>query len=217
MYQPAAFVQADPAALAKLIAEQPLATLAYTGADGQLVADLIPLLWRPVADAAPDAALQGHLVGHVARANPLWREADGGAVLAVFQGPQAYISPSWYASKAATGQVVPTWNYTVAQAHGRLRAIDDAVWVRALVESLTHQHEGHRAAPWHVSDAPADYIEKMLRAIVGIEIAVHRLEGKWKHSQNRGAADRAGVASGLEAETRAEAQAMAALVQPPAT
>ncbi|HEV8689167.1 MAG TPA: FMN-binding negative transcriptional regulator [Ideonella sp.] len=214
MYQPAAFVQADPAALARLIAEQPLATLVRTDGQGQLVADLIPLQWRPIADAAPDAQLKGHLVGHVARANPLWREADGAAVLAVFQGPQAYISPSWYPSKADTGQVVPTWNYTVAQAHGRLRVIDDVVWLRALVESLTAQHEGHRAQPWHVADAPAGYIDKMLRAIVGIEIAVHRLEGKWKHSQNRGLADRAGVAAGLEAEARAEAQAMAALVKP---
>ncbi len=212
MYQPAAFVQADPDALAKLIAEQPLATLVYTGAEGQLVADPIPLQWRPAADAAPDASLIGHLVGHVARANPLWREADGTAVMAVFQGAQAYVSPAWYPSKAAGGQVVPTWNYTMVQAHGRLRAIDDSVWLRALVESLTRQHEGHRAEPWHVSDAPDDYIGKMLRAIVGIEIAVHRLDGKWKHSQNRSAADREGVAQGLTAD--AEGAAMAALVRP---
>src|SRR5262249_22309736 len=153
----------------------------------------------------PDATLQGHLVGHVARANPLWRDADNGSVLAVFQGAQAYVSPSWYPSKAATGQVVPTWNYTVAQAHGKLRAIDDAEWLRALVGSLTQQHEGNRAAPWHVSDAPDDYIDKMLRAIVGIEIAVHRLEGKWKHSQNRSTADRQGVAEGLSGEAEGAA------------
>ena len=151
---------------------------------------------------------QGHDV------HPLWREAVGTAVLAVFQGAQAYVSPSWYPSKAAGGQVVPTWNYTMAQAHGRLRAIDDAAWLRALVESLTRQHEGHRAEPWHVSDAPNEYIGKMLRAIVGIEIAVERIEGRWKMSQNRSEADRLGVAAGLQQIGSEEARAVAALVQP---
>lgn len=209
MYQPAAFVQADPSALAALIAEQPLATLVHAG-DGGLTADLIPMQWRPGADG-----LTGTLVGHVARANPLWRAADARPVLAVFQGPQAYISPSWYPSKAATGQVVPTWNYTVVQAHGLLRAVDDVAWLRALVESLTGQHEGPRAHPWKVADAPADYLDKMLRAIVGIEITVTRLEGKWKVSQNRSRPDRLGVVAGLGAEPADEARAMAALARPP--
>lgn len=209
MYQPAAFVQADPSALAALIAEQPLATLVHAG-DGGLTADLIPMQWRPGADG-----LTGTLVGHVARANPLWRAADARPVLAVFQGPQAYISPSWYPSKAATGQVVPTWNYTVVQAHGLLRAVDDVAWLRALVESLTEQHEGPRAHPWKVADAPADYLDKMLRAIVGIEITVTRLEGKWKVSQNRSRPDRLGVVAGLGAEPADEARAMAALARPP--
>lgn len=209
MYQPAAFVQAEPAALAALIAQRPLATLVHAQDDG-LAADLIPMQWRPAADG-----LAGTLVGHVARANPLWRTAHGRPVLALFQGPQAYVSPSWYPSKAATGQVVPTWNYTVVQAHGVLHAIDDLTWLRALVEALTHQHEGKRPQPWQVADAPADYTDKMLRAIVGIEIAVTRLEGKWKLSQNRSLPDRLGVVAGLGAEPGDEARAMAALVRPP--
>lgn len=115
----------------------------------------------------------------------------------MFQGPQAYISPSFYPSKAEHGKVVPTWNYVMVQARGRLRAIDDAAWLRAFVTRLTEQHEAPRAAPWAVSDAPDDYIASMLRAIVGIEIELTALTGKWKVSQNRTAADRAGVARGL--------------------
>lgn len=220
MYQPAAFVQADSAALAALIAAQPLATLVFADADGALNADPIPMQWRPANPPSGDVAepvlgpVLGHLVGHVARANPLWRHADGRAALAVFQGPQAYISPNWYPSKAANGMAVRTWNYTVAHAHGTLRAIDDVVWLRALVESLTTQHEASRPQPWQVSDAPADYIDKMLRAIVGIEIAVTRLEGKFKHSQNRPRADRVGTAGGLAAEPGEQARAMAELVRP---
>jgi transcriptional regulator len=135
----------------------------------------------------------------VARANPLWQHADGQPVLAVFRGPQAYITPSWYPSKASTHKVVPTWNYTVVHAHGTLRAVQDAPWVHELVSRLTGAHETGRAAPWAVSDAPDDYVQQMLRAIVGIEIPVARLVGKWKVSQNRSAADRAGVVAGLHA------------------
>ena len=128
---------------------------------------------------------------------PAWRATAGQAVLAVFCGPQAYITPSWYATKAATHKVVPTWNYTVVHAHGTLRAIEDAPWLHALVSRLTAHHEEPRAKPWAVSDAPDDYVQQMLRAIVGIEIPVDRLIGKWKISQNRNEADRAGVAAGL--------------------
>jgi transcriptional regulator len=202
MYQPAHFVQDDPEALQRLMREHPLASLVHLGPEG-LTADPIPLEF--------DAA-SGQLRGHVARANPLWRQADGQAVLALFSGPQAYVSPSFYPSKALTHKVVPTWNYTVVQAHGMLRAVDDAPWLHALVTRLTDHHEAPRPLPWAVADAPDDYVRQMLRAIVGIEIAVTRLVGKWKLSQNRSAADRAGVVSGLAGGT-AEAQATAAWVQ----
>ena len=131
-------------------------------------------------------------------------------MLAVFSGPQAYITPGWYPSKAATHKVVPTWNYTVVHAHGVLRAIEDAPWLHALVSRLTAHHESPRAAPWAVSDAPEDYVQQMLRAIVGIEIPVTRLVGKWKISQNRSEPDRQGVAAGLAEDG---ITAMSALVQ----
>ena len=201
MYLPAHFKQNDAQALHTLMLEHPLATL-VTLQGGLPTADHVPLEF--------DAATQT-LRGHVARANPLWQAANGQPVLAVFNGPQAYVSPSWYASKAATHKVVPTWNYTVVQAQGRLLAIEDAPWLHDLVTRLTAHHETPRAAPWAVSDAPSDYVQQMLRAIVGIEISVHTLVGKWKVSQNRSEADRQGVAAGLQ-QGSTEAQAMAALV-----
>ena len=130
----------------------------------------------------------------------MWRETRGDVdALVVFQGAQSYVSPGWYPSKAEHGKVVPTWNYIVAQARGRLRAIDDAVWLRALVARLTDRFEAPQARPWGIGDAPADYIETMLRSIVGIEIEVTSLVGKWKVSQNRNKADRDGVVAGLAA------------------
>ena len=189
-----------------MLRERPLATIVRVGANG-LDADPVPLLY----DA--DGGAHGTLRGHVARANPLWRDADGHDVLALFYGPQAYVSPGWYASKAEHGKVVPTWNYVIVQAHGRLRAIDDAAWLRALVGRLTDRHEAARAVPWAVDDAPADYLDSMLRAIVGIEIVVTRLEGKWKASQNRAESDREGVARGLRDEARLSPEAIAQLVR----
>jgi len=207
MYLPRHFEQADAQAIAALMKEHPLATLVSTAADGSLNADHVPLVY----DAGDGP--QGTLRGHVARANPLWRTlAAGGPVLAVFHGPQAYISPSNYASKQEHGKVVPTWNYAVVHAHGKLQPVDDAAWLRAFVERLTLRHESAREQPWAVSDAPADFLEQMVKAIVGIEIEVTRLEGKWKVSQNRGEADRAGVTAGLLAEGTDEAAAMARLV-----
>jgi transcriptional regulator len=147
-------------------------------------------------------------VAHVARANPVWREARTDAeVLVVFQGPQVYITPAWYATKAETGKVVPTWNYVLVEARGRLLVRDDAAWVHALVSGLTDLHESARElpsgdAPWKVSDAPDGYIAATQRAIVGIEIEITSIKGKWKVSQNRSAADRAGVVSGLQAVGR---------------
>lgn len=199
MYLPAHFEQHDPQALAALMREHPLAALVSQGAEG-LTADHVPLEFDEGSLA---------LRGHVARANPLWRSADGQPVLAIFRGAQGYVTPSWYPSKAATHKVVPTWNYAVVHAHGTLHAVDDAPWLHALVTRLTAHHEAPRAAPWAVGDAPADYVQQMLRAIVGIEVRVTRLVGKWKVSQNRSASDREGVAAGLEAE----GAALAALVR----
>lgn len=212
MYQPAHFVEQDPATLLALMRAHPLATLVRGGAE--LSADVMPIDVQRVDDA-------WRMTAHVARANPLWREADGQPVLLVFQGPQAYVSPSWYASKAEHGKVVPTWNYTMVQAHGRLRAVDDPAWVRAFVTRLTQVHESGRDLPWHVSDAPDDFIAATQRAIVGIEIEVTRVEGKFKLSQNRSADDRTGVVLGLQADATAQrqpeadalAQAMLAVAQ----
>jgi len=205
MYQPAHFQQADPAQVRSLISAHPLATVFHqTG--GQPTADHLPLLFD--AHDGP----HGTLRGHVARANPLWREVNGQTVLAVFQGPQGYVSPSWYPSKAATAKVVPTWNYTVVHARGVLMAVDDAAWLHAFVDRLTRAQESSRAHPWQTSDAPADYLETMLRAIVGIEIELVAIEAKWKVSQNRSAADRLGVAAGLAGDPAPAAQALAAMV-----
>ena len=205
MYLPKHFEQTDPAALQALMREHPLATLVSSAPDGP-TADHVPLEFDP--GAGPHGALRGH----VARANPLWRQAAGTQVLAVFCGPQAYVSPSHYPSKAATHKVVPTWNYAVVHAHGALRAVEDAPWLHALVSRLTGHHEAPRSMPWAVTDAPDDYVQPMLRAIVGIEIPVERLVGKWKLSQNRTPADRDGVIAGL-AQGAADALATAALMR----
>jgi transcriptional regulator len=140
----------------------------------------------------------GTLVGHVARANPVWR-ASASAVrcVVVFQGPQAYVTPSWYPSKAEHGRVVPTWNYAVVHARGVPTFIHDHAWLHAHVSGLSDAHEAAEHAPWAVADAPVDYVERQLAAIVGVEIPIEQLLGKWKASQNRPAADRAGVVLGL--------------------
>jgi transcriptional regulator len=202
MYLPKHFEQNDRETLIALMRARPLATLVTIAPDGPS-ADLIPL------EFVADEGGHGTLRGHVARANPLWQRA-GATALAVFTGPEAYISPGWYASKKEHGKVVPTWNYTMVQARGVLRAVDDAPWLHALVQRLTNHHEATQATPWHVGDAPDDYVQQMLRAIVGIEIPLDALAGKWKVSQNRSAADREGTAQGLAA---AHADDMAALVR----
>jgi transcriptional regulator len=204
MYLPRHFEQHDRAALAALMRERPLATLVVATPSGP-IADLIPLEY--VADAGP----HGTLRGHVARANPLWQHA-GAQALVVFTGPGAYVSPGWYAAKREHGKVVPTWNYTMVQARGVLRAVDDAAWLRALVGRLTDHHEAAQATPWQVGDAPDDFVAQMLRAIVGIEITLDTLQGKWKISQNRSGADREGVATGLDA-TQPEMSALVRLAK----
>lgn len=212
MYLPKHFEQPDTEDVARLLAAHPLATLVWPSAD-TLSAEHLPLLWdRGARDGA-----HGTLRGHVARANPVWREAADAQVLAVFHGPQAYVTPAWYPSKAANPKVVPTWNYAVVHLHGRLRISEDADGLRVLVERLTDTHEALREVPpahrWQVSDAPADYVEQMLRAIVGIEVEVTSVQAKWKASQNRSAGDRTGVAAGLESLPSDAAHALAALVR----
>jgi transcriptional regulator len=199
MYVPGHFAQTDPAALRRLLHEHPLAFVVTQQPQG-LAADPVPMLFDS-PEAETDALEGGLLIGHVARANPLWQAADGQAVMALFSGPQAYVSPGWYPSKAAHGKVVPTWNYATMHVHGRLRAVHDAAWLHQLVHRLTNLHESARSAPWSVADAPPPYIDKMLEAIVGIEIRVERIEAKWKLSQNRSEPDREGVLQGLSAET----------------
>ncbi len=206
MYLPAAFREERVEVLQQLMRASPLATL-VSCAGGQADADHIPLLLEP--GESPGGVLRGH----VARANPLWRLQAGADFLVIFHGPQHYVSPSWYPSKAESGKVVPTWNYLVVHARGRLQVHDDPVWLRGLVSRLTVAQETRFAQPWAVDDAPADYLDRMLSAIVGIEIPVVSLIGKWKNSQNRQPGDRAGVERGLHAvggdNARTLAEAMA--------
>ena len=217
MYIPEHFEETNVGVLHNLIGQHPLGALVTVTSQG-LDANHIPFLIH--AEPVP----YGTLHGHVARANPLWREraheqpSEHSPVpalnaLVIFQGPQVFVSPSWYPTKQETGKVVPTWNYVVVHAHGRLRIIDDPVWVRSHLEELTGRHEGRRAVPWKVTDAPADYIDKMAGAVVGIEIPIARLVGKWKVSQNRPARDRDGVVQGLVREGSPEASTMADLVK----
>jgi len=192
MYLPTHFSESRPAVLRAFIRDHPLGLLVTQNQSGDIDANSVPF----VLDADGDAP--GVLRAHVARANPLWKTArDDADALVVFQGPHGYVSPAWYPSKAEHGKVVPTWNYVMVQARGKLRAIEDKAWLREFVGRLTDRHEGGRPAPWAIGDAPADYIETMLGAIVGIEIALTSLVGKWKVTQNRSADDRAGVVEGL--------------------
>jgi transcriptional regulator len=201
MYVPPAFAVTDTATLHTLMREAPLATLVAPTAQG-LQAHPLPLHLREDAHG-------WLLVGHVARANPVWQTVPTAAVLALFNGAQGYVSPSWYAAKARHGKVVPTWNYATVQAHGTLRWVDDAAWLHALVTELTHTHEAGQAHPWHVSDAPQDFIAQLLRAIVGLELRITRLEGKFKLSQNRPADDQQGVVAGLLQQGDAGSAALA--------
>lgn len=205
MYTPSHFDETRPEPLQQLLREHPLGLLITHGPQG-LDANPVPFLY----DAQPEGA--GVLTAHVARANPVWKEAAGSEVLVAFQGPQAYVSPNWYPSKAENGKAVPTWNYIVVQARGRLVVRDDLEWLRRLVTRLTQRHESTQPVPWQVSDAPADYLDAMLRGIVGIEIPLTSLRGKWKMSQNHPAANREGVARGLRTQG-AEAGAVADWVE----
>jgi len=200
VYQPAhdRFTEADPAGLLGELCGRVPATLVTLAADG-LRASILPMLFD-----SDDGEL-GTLRGHLARGNPQWRDFDSGMdALAIFDGPDAYITPAWYEEKRLTGKVVPTWNYVTVHAHGQLTLRHEPEWLLAHVRRLVERHEAGRAVPWSVDDAPDGYVEGQVRAIVGLELRVTRLEAKRKLSQNRSAADFAGVVTGLAGGTPAE-------------
>ncbi|MER9249689.1 FMN-binding negative transcriptional regulator [Mesorhizobium sp. M0590] len=197
MYQPPHFQETRPDVLHGLIRAHPLGLLVSNGVEGP-VANAIPFLLD--ADVPPNGRLRAHL----AKANPQWRLlADNplARVLVVFQGADAYVTPSWYETKRETGKVVPTWNYAIVQVRGIVTVIEDQDWLAEQISDLTMSQEGSRSAPWAVTDAPAPFIQSQIKGIVGLEIEITEISGKWKVSQNRPAADRVGVAEGLESET----------------
>jgi transcriptional regulator len=202
VYLPPHFTETDPSVLHALIRAHPLGLL-ISSSDSELVANPVPFLLETTAERAV-------LRAHVARANPQWKHIrDGARVLVVFQGEEAYISPSWYASKPLHGKVVPTWNYAIVQASGVAVVHEEPFWLMTQISALTETQEGSRPSPWAITDAPAAFIEAQMRGIVGIEIDVTEMTGKWKVSQNRDSADRSGVGNGLALEGKST---MAALV-----
>lgn len=205
MYVPPAFREDDLPTLHALMRETRLANL-VTATDQGLMATPLPLF------LAPDEGPCGTLYGHLARANPQWKQQSLGEAMVLFTGPEAYVSPSWYASKEEHGKVVPTWNYIAAHAYGPAEFFDDADRLLEVVTRLTDLHEGRRAAPWAVADAPVDFIRAQLRGIVGLRLPITRIQGKRKMSQNRSTEDRAGVAAGLAASDQNADREVAALI-----
>ena len=207
MYRPAAFRQDDLTALHAQIESTGLALLTSNGPAG-LQATHLPLLL-----AAEDGEF-GTLYGHFARANPHWQALAGQEALAVFSGPDAYVHPGWYPGKAEHGRVVPTWNYIAVHAWGPVETFDEPARLLELLARLTARHEASRPKPWSLNDAPTEYIERQLRAIVGFALPIRRLEGQWKLSQNRQADDRAGVREGLAASDNPRDRELAARMEP---
>jgi transcriptional regulator len=207
MYTPSYFKDEDIASLHRQIDGTRLATL-VTFDDSGLQASHVPLLLNP--DEGPN----GTLYGHLAKANPQWKTLGAREALVIFQGPDAYISPSFYAAKAEHGKVVPTWNYLAVHVYGRAQVFTDPQRLLRVVTDLTDKHEARRPAPWAVSDAPDDYIQKMLNGIVGFAIPIERLEGKRKLNQNRSAEDITGVSKGLAASQDPTDQEIARLMSP---
>lgn len=204
MYLPSSFRQDDLTQLHAQMQAAGLAVLTSAGAQG-LMASHLPLLLEPGEGEF------GTLYGHFARANPHWRElANGAETLVVFSGPDAYVSPAWYPAKAEHGKVVPTWNYIAVHAYGQAEVFDDPERLLRLVSRLSDRHEAGRAQPWSVDEAPRDYLDSMLRAIVGFALPIRRLEGKWKLGQNRSAADRTGVREGLSVSSNPRDHELAA-------
>ncbi len=216
MYNPKHFQEHRPELIRMLVDRFPLATLVLHGQQG-LEANHLPMLWF-------GEGLTGSLQGHVARANRIWqlpgsiegvqaRSRSELPALAIFHAGEGYVSPSWYPSKQEDGKVVPTWNYAVVHVNGRLRFIHDPVWLEAFLGTLTDRHEAQRAQPWHISDAPQAYRDAQYPAIVGLELQIERVEAKFKLSQNRSAADRAGVLAGLAEDGDARALQLRAWMQ----
>jgi transcriptional regulator len=207
MYNPDAFRETRPEMLEAIIAAHPLATLVTLGSNG-LEATHLPLLYYPAEGSL------GALRGHVARANPQWQQFSTEAeALAIFSGPQHYVSPAWYPSRREHAKVVPTWNYVVVHARGKLALHPEAEWLLENVSALTEAQEWGIPNPWRVAEAPPDFIGNSLRAIVGIELKLTSLEGKWKVSQNRTMPEREGVIAGLEGLGTCEGRRMADLVR----
>lgn len=208
MHNPPKFQQHSVEAMHELMRAHPLALLITHGPSG-LQASPIPFL------VYADEGENGTLRAHMARANPHWKElGEVDQCLVVFQGPDGYVTPSWYPSKVATQKVVPTWNYATVHVHGKPQVFADAAWLARQLNDLTSFHEAPRPAPWSVADAPDDYIAAQMKAIVGIEIPIAQLEGKWKMSQNKEEADRQGVLRGMRATDDAHAnQAVADLLE----
>lgn len=193
--------------LHKLMEDQPFTSLVTMGPSG-LFASHIPMVLERIGTAL------GLLRGHLSRANPQWRDFSPSVeALAIFSGPQHYITPNWYPEKQANGRVVPTWNYAVVHAYGHLKVIEDGEWLMAHLNTLTTIHEAGSPVPWKLSDAPPDYVASLARGIVGLEMVIERIEGKWKVSQNRSEQDRHGVADGLAKLNTAGSLAMKALVE----
>ncbi|AYG02235.1 FMN-binding negative transcriptional regulator [Gryllotalpicola protaetiae] len=217
MYTPRFNLVDDEAEIRRMVAEARVAWLVTAGADGVPQATLLPIIWRAAPAAAgteAGAAAHGTVIAHLARANRHWRAiAQGSPALLIVTGPDAYIHPGWYATKAETGKVVPTWNYSAVHLSGPITVHDDPEWLRAAVTELTETHEAGRPDEWAVADAPADYVEMQLSGIVGIEVAVERVEGKAKLSQNRSEEDRRGVVAGLEHEPFPGADAVASAME----
>lgn len=191
MYNPSPFKQQDDQHLKSFIAQYPLATLVSTSSTG-MEANHIPLYFVKEEEDKP------LLRGHISKANPLWKEVeDKSQVLIIFQGPQSYVSPNWYPSKKQHGKVVPTWNYAAVHLSGEISFIRDNAWKLDMLNMLTNKSERHQKSPWKVSDAPQGYIQRQLAGIVGIEISLSSMQGKWKMSQNKSEGDHQGVVEGL--------------------
>ena len=206
MYIPSHNAETRLPILQQMMTDHPLAAVVTLGQDG-LIATHMPLVLED------DGSEFGVLKGHVSRANPQWRNpVPNVEALAIFSGPQHYISPNWYPGKLDDGKEVPTWNYVTVHAYGPLRIVEDAEWLLAHLNSLTNTHEAASPIPWKVEDAPADFIASLLRGIVGFELPIRKLEGKWKVSQNRNDADRQGAVEGLSQLNTKEASVMARLI-----
>ena len=206
MYIPQANKEDRLSVLHQLMEDQPFASLITVGSSG-LFASHIPMVLEQNGG-------MGILRGHISRANTQWRDHSSSVeALAIFSGPQHYITPSWYQEKEESGKVVPTWNYVVVHAYGHLKVVEDRDWLIAHLQKLTSIHEAESPAPWKISDAPAGYIASQIKGIVGLEMAIERLEGKWKVSQNRSEQDRSGVAKGLGELNTTESLRMKTLVE----